>query len=133
MNNGLTQYQQLMQIKGMNRAEKRKLAKKLKMSYTDLVNSLNFEIADITVEELPEGTLVKLKADRILEKKTELSENYIKWVEDNRDKVFTCEKDPSLVNDSKRVVLKEDTTEPKWIFHVSDLELVLDEKEIFNQ
>lgn len=133
MNNGLTQYQQLMQIKGMNRAEKRKLAKKLKMSYADLVNSLNFEIADITVEELPEGTLVKLKADRILDKKQELSETYIKWVEDNRDKVFTCEKDPSLGDDSKRVVLKEDETEPKWIFHVSDLELVLDEKEIFNQ
>ena len=33
---GMTQYQQLMTIKSMNRAEKRKLAKKMKMSYTNL-------------------------------------------------------------------------------------------------
>ena len=128
----MSQYQQIMQIKSMNRAEKRKLAKKLKMSYSDLVEGLDFKIENITVEELPEGTLVKLKADQILQKREELSDTYIKWVEKNRDKVFTCEKDPTLNDDSKRVVLKEDENEPKWLFHVNDLELVLDEKEIFN-
>lgn len=128
----MTQYQQLTKLKSMNRAEKRKLAKQLKMSYSDLVESLDFKIENITVEELPEGTLVKLKADQILSKKEELSDSYIKWVEDNRDRIFTCEKDPTLNNDSKRVVLKEDENEPKWLFHVNDLELVLDEKEIFN-
>lgn len=128
----MTQYQQLMAIKSMNRAEKRKLAKKMKMSYTNLNEALDFKIENITVEELPEGTLVKLKADQILSKKEELSDKYIKWIEKNRDKVFTCEKDPNLPDDSKRVVLKEDENNPKWIFHVNDLELVLDEKEIFN-
>lgn len=128
----MTEYQQLMQMKKMNRAEKRKLAKKMKMSYTDLVEALDFKIEDITVEELPEGTLVKLKTDRILEKREELSEGYIQWVEDNKDKVFTCEKDPSLPDDSKRVILKEDESDPKWIFHVSDLELVLNEEEVFS-
>ena len=127
----MTQYQQLMKMKNMNRAEKRKIAKQLKMSYSDLVEALDFKIENITVEELPEGTLVRLKADQILEKRNELSEKYIQWVEENRNKIFTCEKDPTLPEDSKRVVLKEDTNNPKWIFHVNDLELVLDEKEIF--
>ena len=45
--------------------------------------------------------------------------------EANKDKVFTCEKDPTLPNDSKRVVLKEDENNPKWLFHVTDLELVM--------
>lgn len=129
----MTQYQQLMAMKSMNRAEKRKLAKKLKMSYANLNEALDFKIENITVEELPEGTLVKLKAEQILSKKEELSEKYIKWIEDNKEKVFTCEKDPNLPDDSKRVVLKEDENDPKWIFHVNDLELVLDEKEIFNR
>lgn len=127
----MTQYQQLMKMKNMNRAEKRKIAKQLKMSYSDLVEALDFKIENITVEELPEGTLVRLKADQILEKRNELSEKYIQWVEENRNKIFTCEKDHTLPEDSKRVVLKEDTNNPKWIFHVNDLELVLDEKEIF--
>lgn len=127
----MTQYQQLMKMKNMNRAEKRKIAKQLKMSYSDLVEALDFKIENITVEELPEGTLVRLKADQILEKRNELSEKYIQWVEENRNKIFTCEKDPTLPEDSKRVVFKEDTNNPKWIFHVNDLELVLDEKEIF--
>ena len=129
----ISQYEQILQMKSMNRAEKRKLAKKLKISYSDLLDALNFKIEDITVEELPEGTLVKLKVDQILSKEKELSEKYIEWVKNNKDKVFTCEKDPTLPNDSKRVVLKEDENNPKWLFHVNDLELVLDQKEIINQ
>ena len=129
---GMSQYQQLMQLKSMNRAEKRKIAKKLKMSYSDLVEGLDFKIENVTVEEIPEGTLVKLKADQILEKKNELSDEFVQWVENNKEKIFTCQKDPSLNNDSKRVILKEDENNPKWLFHVADLELVLDEKEIFN-
>lgn len=129
----MTEYQQFMKLKSMNREEKRKLAKKMKISYTALNEALEFKIENITVEELPEGTLVKLKADQILSKKEELSEKYIQWIENNRDKIFTCEKDPTMGNDSKRVVLKEDENNPKWLFHVNDLELVLDEKEIFNR
>ena len=120
----LSQYEQLLYLQGMNRAEKRKLAKKLKMKYAELLESLEFKIEDVTVEELPEGTKVKLKAEQILQKGN-LNEKYREWVEANKDKVFTCEKDPTLPNDSKRVVFKEDENNPKWLFHVTDLELVM--------
>ncbi len=120
----LSQYEQLLYLQGMNRAEKRKLAKKLKMKYAELLESLEFKIEDVTVEELPEGTKVKLKAEQILQQGN-LNEKYREWVEANKDKVFTCEKDSTLPNDSKRVVLKEDESNPKWLFHVTDLELVM--------
>ena len=120
----LSQYEQLLYLQGMNRAEKRKLAKKLKMKYAELLESLEFKIEDVTVEELPEGTKVKLKAEQILQQ-GDLNEKYREWVEANKDKVFTCEKDSTLPNDSKRVVLKEDESNPKWLFHVTDLELVM--------
>ena len=120
----LSQYEQLLYLQGMNRAEKRKLAKKLKMKYAELLESLEFKIEDVTVEELPEGTKVKLKAEQILQQRN-LKEKYREWVEANKDKVFTCEKDPTLPNDSKRVVFKEDESNPKWLFHVTDLELVM--------
>ena len=120
----LSQYEQLLYLQGMNRAEKRKLAKKLKMKYAELLESLEFKIEDVTVEELPEGTKVKLKAEQILQQRN-LNEKYREWVEANKDKVFTCEKDPTLPNDSKRVVFKEDESNPKWLFHVTDLELVM--------
>ena len=120
----LSQYEQLLYLQGMNRAKKRKLAKKLKMKYAELLESLEFKIEDVTVEELPEGTKVKLKAEQILQQRN-LNEKYREWVEANKDKVFTCEKDSTLPNDSKRVVLKEDESNPKWLFHVTDLELVM--------
>ena len=120
----LSKYEQLLYLQGMNRAEKRKLAKKLKMKYAELLESLEFKIEDVTVEELPEGTKVKLKAEQILQQGN-LNEKYREWVEANKDKVFTCEKDSTLPNDSKRVVFKEDESNPKWLFHVTDLELVM--------
>lgn len=121
----MTQYEQLRALQNMNREDKRKVAKKLKMSYQDLVSALEFKIEDITIEELPEGTQVRLKVDQILEKENDLNPIYVEWVKENANKIFTCEKDPTFPNDSKRVILKEDESDPKWIFHVSDLELVL--------
>jgi hypothetical protein len=122
----MSQYEQILAIRKMNRKDKRALAKKLKISYNQLLEMINFEIADVTVEQLPEGTRVKLKVDKILERKEELSDRYINWVELHRNDVFTCERDPEFPDDSKRVVFKEDENEVKWSFHVSDLELVLD-------
>lgn len=119
----MSEYEQILAIQKMNRDEKRKLAKKLKISYQELLNAINFKIEDVTIEQLPEGTKVKLKADEILERKEELTDKFINWVEEHRNDIFTCERDPSLPDDTKRVVFKEDTTDPKWLFHVTDLTL----------
>ena len=130
---GMTQYQMLQKINGMNRKQKRELAKQLHMSFSELQELTKFSIVDINVQELPEGTLVKLKVDEILKKENELSPKYIEWVKANKDKVFTCERDPELPNDTTRVVLKEDENNPKWLFHTSDLELVIDDDIVFAQ
>lgn len=122
----MSQYEQIIAIRKMNRKQKRELAKKLKISYNQLLEMVNFEIADVTLEQLPEGTKVKLKVDKILKRREELSEKFISWVEEHKDDVFTCERDPSLPNDTKRAVFKEDDSEVKWTFHVSDLDLVFD-------
>ena len=123
----MTEFETIMQIRNMNRQEKRKLAKKLNMSYSELMESLNFQIVDISIDQIPEGTKVKINYDRIMKKKEELSDNYIAWITEHKDEVFTCEKDETLSDTDKRVQLAEDTNEVKWLFHVSDL-ILLDEK-----
>lgn len=123
----MTEFETIMQIRAMNRQEKRKLAKKLNMSYSELMESLNFQIVDMSINQIPEGTKVKINYDRIMKKKEELNDNYIAWITEHKDEVFTCEKDETLSDTDKRVQLAEDTNEVKWLFHVSDL-ILLDEK-----
>lgn len=122
--NQITQYEQIQKIKSMNREEKRKLAKKLKMSYADLMASLDFQIVDMTIDEIPTGTKVKINYDRIMKHKDELSDKYIEWITEHKDKIFTCEKDETLSDTDTRVQLAEDTNDVKWLFHTSDLILV---------
>ena len=110
-----------------NRKERRALAKKLKISNEKLNELLQVQIENIAIDYLPTGQKVRLKADQILEKREELSERYIEFVEENRDKILTVERDPEKGEDAQVVCLKEDTNEVKWLFHYTDLELVLDE------
>lgn len=125
--NLLTEYETIMRVKAMNRKDKRNIAKKLGISYSELMNSLNFQIVDMTIDEIPEGTKVKINYDRLMKKRNELSDRFIDWITEHKDEIFTCEKDETLSDDDKRVQLAEDTSEVKWLFHVSDLILV-DEK-----
>ena len=110
-----------------NRKERRALAKKLKISNQKLNELLQVQIENIAIDYLPTGQKVRLKVDQILEKKDELSERYIEFVEENKDKILTVERDPEKGEDAQVVCLKEDTNEVKWLFHYTDLELVLDE------
>ena len=87
---------------------------------------LQVQIDNISIDYLPTGQKVKLKVDRILEKKNELSERYIQFIEENKDKVLTVERDPNKDDEAQVVCLKEDPNEVKWLFHYSDLELVFD-------
>ena len=111
-----------------NRKERRALAKKLKISPQKMNELLQVNIENIAIDYLPTGQKVKLKAEQILEKREELSEKYIQFVEDNRDKILTIQRDPEKDDDAQVVCLKEDPNEVKWLFHYNDLELVLDEE-----
>ena len=122
--NILTEYETRQRIKAMNREEKRKLAKKLKMSYADLIASLDFQIVDMSLDQIPSGTKVKINYDRIMKHKDELSEKFVVWVYNHKDEIFTVEKDETLSDTDMRVQLAEDDSEVKWLFHVSDLILV---------
>ena len=122
--NLLTEYETIMRVKAMNRKDKRNLAKKLGISYSELMESLNFQIVDMSIDQIPEGTKVKINYDRIMKHKDELSESYISWITEHKDEIFTCEKDETLSDTDTRVQLAEDTNDVKWLFHVSDLILV---------
>ncbi len=122
--NLMTEYETIMRVKAMNRKDKRNLAKKLGISYSELMESLNFQIVDMTIDQIPQGTKVKINYDRLMKKKDELSDKFINWITEHKDEIFTCEKDETLSDTDMRVQLAEDDSEVKWLFHVSDLILV---------
>lgn len=111
-----------------NRKERRALAKKMGISNEKMAEILKASIENIDISFLPTGQKVRLKADKILEKREELSEDYIKFVEDNRGKILTVERDPSKDDDARVVCLKEDPkpTGAKWLFEYVDLEVIID-------
>lgn len=114
------------QFHTMNRDQKRALAKKLKVSYKQLVDAMSIKIEDMSLDEVPKGSKVKLKYDQIIKKKDQLSEKYLTWLEENKNKTFTFE--PYGDNPSgTRGTFEEDETNPKWIFSVTDLIFDFDE------
>ena len=119
-------FEQLQIIKKMNRDQKRALCKKLHIKYQQLKEMLDFEIADIHIESLPEGAKVKMKYDQIKANTNPESVEYLNWVETHKDEILTVERDPSLPEDSTRCVFAEDESDPKWIFHMDDLELIIE-------
>ena len=112
------------QILPRNRKERRALAKRLKISNEKLNELLQIQIENVSIDYLPTGQKVKLKVDQILEKREELSEKYIQFIEENRDKILTVERDPNKDEEAQVVCLQEDPNEVKWLFHYTDLELV---------
>lgn len=115
------------QILPRNRKERRALAKRLKISNEKLNELLQIQIENVSIDYLPNGQKVKIKVDQILEKREELSEKYIQFIEENRDKILTVERDPNKDEEAQVVCLKEDPNEVKWLFHYTDLELVFEE------
>ena len=69
------------------------------------------------------GDKVRLKYDAITQSPDydKRVENYKKFIEDNKDKVFTTE---SYNGYDKLFCFVEDDTEVKWVFHEYDLEKV---------
>ena len=103
----------------MNRKTRRKLKKDNKIK---LINSTK----DDTYEYLLEGEKVKLKYDYITSRTGYITKTkeYKKFIEDNKDKIFTVEYDANHLDNPVIVALKEDDSEPKWLFWDEFLERV---------
>ena len=96
----------------MNRAERRRLAKsKSRLSFEKFMDVYKV-LKDY--EEIPEG--VKVKIDRKkLEEKQSVSPQFQQWLDENSDRTFTVTYETASTN-KHFVCLKEDKTEPKWLF-----------------
>ena len=79
-------------------------------------------MADGEVDEdfvIEEGTKVKLNYDNITNDPNypKKVQGYKDFVENNKDKIFTVEYDERYTNNPLLVMLKEDETEVKWLWH----------------
>ena len=74
---------------------------------------------------LEEGQPVRLNLSKIKSHPdyTKMRDEYKKFVEDNAETDFTVEYEPKYPNHSI-VMLKEDTTVPKWLWWEDDLEKI---------
>jgi hypothetical protein len=63
---------------------------------------------------------VQINTKRVLKDKRRLSPEYIKFVEQNRDKIFTAQKDPLRPNSEFWTFIENQD----WIFHPIDLKIV---------
>lgn len=118
----------------MNREQKCKQTQKLKaegFSMNQINAFFRYKQMEESNETIPEGTKVKLDLDRIKSHLgyKGLTEKYRNWVETNVDKVFTVEYDKGKKVNPVTVCLKEDESQPKWLFWVGDLEVVKDDGE----
>ena len=90
-------------------------------------------MADGEVDEdavIAEGAKVKLNYDSIISEPTysKKVQAYKDFVENNKDTVFTVEYDEKYKNKPLLVMLKEDISEVKWLWHTKyDLIVIEDE------
>ena len=111
----------------MNRAERRAYAKRMKKmgaNSSELIRLLDLQK---TANLLKEGTKVKINYNKVTSDPD--YKNKTQWfrdfVENNKDQIFTIEFDEKYkkVNSNILVTLKEDTSDPKWLWFVDDLEV----------
>ena len=108
----------------LTREEKFAFAKKYGMSITQANKLLrNATVANV-YETFTEGSKVKLNYEKIISQKNDKTENYLMFVENNKDKIFTIEYDENHQDNPSVFCLKEDTTSPKWLFNINNLILV---------
>lgn len=124
----------------MNRDQRRtmekalkKLNKKLKMGLTkeQISNYVKFKDNQYNGNYFNEGDKVKIDCEGIMSRVDydKRVDNYRKFIEENKDTVFTVEYDEKYREKPWLVCLKEDNTEPKWLFTTSDLILFKEKKE----
>ena len=80
--------------------------------------------AKISFKPLKEGDKVKINFGRIQSRKEykKFTDKYKTFVSENKNAVFTIEKPSGNLGKMSRTwSFKEDSTDPKWGFHESDL------------
>lgn len=110
----------------MNRAQKRKYVIALRKKGFSLESAkriAEMKVLDDVKPVIAVGDKVRLKYDAITQSPDydRRVENYKKFVENSKDKVFTTE---SYKGYNKLFCFVEDETEIKWVFHEYDLEKV---------
>ena len=110
--------------KTLSRAQKRAFAKQFHLTPEQVSQIFNAAQVKYHMDTLPEGTKVKLDYDRIMSHPTSKSELYLQFIEDHKMDILTVEHDPKYGENPQLVTLKEDEGEVKWIFDISDLEVV---------
>lgn len=108
----------------MSRADKRAIAKRYGLSMKDVERIFKDATIQNVYETFIEGSKVKLNYNRIMENTEGKSELYLKFVEDHKDDIMTIEYDVNHKDAPTIFCLAEDTNPVKWLFDISDLELV---------
>lgn len=70
--------------------------------------------------DIPDGTLVKIDAAKILASRGDKNSNYLTYVKENRNNTFRVSRDDPKATKTM-VVLDGDTTKPRWLWFVGDL------------
>lgn len=81
-------------------------------------SSLNYHNDDL--EKMIEGKPVKIKVDQILDTKNKLSNKYIEFINENKERVFIAKKDGKHPKGVLYTFEEDDT----WLFWEDDLEIV---------
>jgi len=79
--------------------------------------------------DILDGTAVKINAARILANHGNKLTNYLTYVKEHRNEVFHVSHDDPKAN-SSMVILAEDDSPVKWLFHTSDLIVVKEESNV---
>lgn len=108
----------------MSRADKRAIAKRYGLSMKDVERIFKDATIQNVYETFIEGSKVKLNYNRIMENTEGKSELYLKFVEDHKNDIMTIEYDENHKDTPTIFCLAEDTNPVKWLFDISDLELV---------
>ena len=121
----------------MNREQRRRMAKTMQ-NVTDKNPNVAILMMKAMMDEqiqsnmkpkfLP-GDKVKLNYSKIISDKdySRLVSSRKKFVEENKDTIFTVEYDPRHTNNPQVVCLSEDVNDPKWLWFVGQLSKVKDE------
>jgi hypothetical protein len=111
----------------MNREQRRAAQKKTGLS-ADQVKMAEkiMQGTPLKSHTLPEGTRVKLNTEKIfkLEDFADRQPRWRKFVQENRNTVFTVEYDPRFGDTPSLVQLAEDPNIIKFLWEVGDLEVV---------